>query len=208
MTLKDILGAPIEREEALDRIKSSKVAYEMFTEFSEKDQEDILGFIQGVKGLPILYDTFRKVGENISNKMIAWLTFLSSDEPEKMLRLVEAYPEFAECYHDIMEFRKKPEELITMFSEALIQMDRNTVRYMIEENQKELEEQQKKLEEQQQQIVDLRNVNKAQAARIAELEAALANKTSEDIPFLACFIMVYSYYFICYTIYRSKSENA
>ena len=345
MTLKDILGAPIEREEALDRIKSSKVAYEMFTEFSEKDQEDILGFIQGVKGLPILYDgfykyifdperhperlenflselfgqsvsieqvlakegnklseesslvvldiivrlsdgsivdvemekhgylftgersscymadmimrqynrvkaleqkefkfshmkpvylivlmekstkefkavaptyihrfeksfdsgvelnllsnltyisldTFRKVGENISNKMIAWLTFLSSDEPEKMLRLVEAYPEFAGCYHDIMEFRKKPEELITMFSEALIQMDRNTVRYMIEEQQKELEEQQKELEEQQkeleeqqkeleeqqQQIVDLRNVNKAQAARIAELEAALANK--------------------------------
>lgn len=36
-----------------------------------------------------------------------------------------------------------------MFSEALKIMDRNTVHYMIEEQQKELEEQQKKSEEQQ-----------------------------------------------------------
>lgn len=350
MTLREILGTPIDKEEALNRIKSSKIAYEIFKGFSEKNQEDILGFIQGVKGLPILYDgfykyvfdperhperledflselfgqkvsieqvlakegnklseesslvvldiivrlsdgsivdvemqkhgylftgersscymadmimrqynrvkaikqeefkfsdmkpvylivlmekstkefravaptyihrfeksfdsgvevnllsnltyisldTFREVGENISNKMVAWLTFLSSDEPEKMLQLVELYPEFVECYHDIMEFRKRPEELITMFSEALIQMDKNTVKYMIEEQQKELEENKKELEEnkkeleenrkeieenkkeleeKQRQIENLENVNEVQAARIAELEAALA----------------------------------
>ena len=331
MTLKSILGEPIERVEALERIKSSRSAYEIFARFSEHDQEDILGFIQGVKGLPILYDgfykyifdperhperledflsellgqkvcieqvlakegdklseegslvvldiivrlsdgsivdvemqkhgylftgersscymadmtmrqynrvkslerkefkfshmkpvyliilmekstkefkavaptyihrleksfdsgvrinllenltyisldTFREVSENVSNKLVAWLTFLSSDEPEKMLQLVEKYPEFVECYHDIMEFRKKPEELITMFSEALIQMDKNTVKYMIEEQQKELEENKKELEEQQKQIENLKNANEAQAARIAELEAALAEK--------------------------------
>ena len=343
MTLREILGTPIDREEALNRIKSSKIAYEIFKGFSKKNQEDILGFIQGVKGLPILYDgfykyvfdperhperledflselfgqkvsieqvlakegnklseesslvvldiivrlsdgsivdvemqkhgylftgersscymadmimrqynrvksleqnefkfshmkpvyliilmekstkefkvvaptyihrfeksfdsgveinllsnltyisldTFREVGENIGNKMVAWLTFLSSDEPEKMIQLVEKYPEFVECYHDIMEFRKRPEELITMFSEALIQMDKNTVKYMIEEqqkeleenkkeleeNKKELEENKKELEEKQRQIENLENVNEVQAARIAELEAALA----------------------------------
>ena len=63
----------------------------------------------------VCLDTFANVSENITNKTDAWLTFLSSDEPEDILRLVHQYPEFAECYHDITEFRKKPEELISMF---------------------------------------------------------------------------------------------
>ena len=94
----------------------------------------------------ISLDTFRDVRENISDKLVAWLTFLSSDRPEDMLRLVDKYPEFIECYRDIMRFRTNPEELITMFSEALIQMDKNTVKYMIEEQQKELEQKRQELE--------------------------------------------------------------
>ena len=96
----------------------------------------------------ISLDTFKSVSQNIDSSIEAWLTFLSSDEPEDIIKLVEKYPEFKQCYHDIIMFRKKPEELMTMFSEALIQMDKNTVKYMIEEQQKELEEQQKELEEQ------------------------------------------------------------
>jgi len=60
MTLKDILGEAISRKEALDVIKQSDFAYSKFCEFSEKNQEDILGFVQGNKGLPILYDGFYK----------------------------------------------------------------------------------------------------------------------------------------------------
>lgn len=344
MALNEILGETISREEALARVRASEAAYEEFCDLAEKDQNDILEFIQGVKGLPILYDgfykyvfdperhperledflselfgekvviervltkegnklaeegslvvmdiivrlsdgsivdvemqkhgymftgersscyisdmimrqynrikkkkrkkfrfnhmkpvylvvllenstpefktvaptyihrlenhfdsgvnikllsnltyisldTFRNVRENISNKMDAWLTFLSSDKPEDIIRLVEKYPEFREYYHDIVEFRTKPEELITMFSEALLEMDRNTVQYMIEEQQKELQEQQKELQEQQKElqeqqkeleekretIQDLKKKNDAQAMRIKELEAALAN---------------------------------
>lgn len=324
MTLKDILGDPISREEAIDIIRASESAFDEFCDLSEKDQEDILAFVQGNKGLPILYDgfykhvldpernperlegflselfgqeisieqvltkegnklveegslvvmdiivrladgsivdvemqkhgylftgersscylsdmimrqynrikkkkkkkfrfnhmkpvylvvlletstkefkavsphyihrlestfdsgvelnllsnltyisldTFSDVRENIDNKMDAWLTFLSSDKPEDMIELVEKYPEFLECYHDIVEFRRKPEELISMFSEALLEMDRNTVKYMIEEQQKELEENKKELEEKD-------KILKKQAARIAELEAALSSR--------------------------------
>ena len=39
-----------------------------------------------------------------------------------------------------------------MFSEALIQMDKNTVKYMIEEQQKELDEQRCALEEQRKEL--------------------------------------------------------
>lgn len=100
----------------------------------------------------ISLDTFRDVRENISNKLVAWLMFLSSDKAEDIVRLVDCYPEFAEYYRDIMEFRTKPEELITMFSEALIQMDKNTVQYMIEEQQKELEKKSQELEEAQEEL--------------------------------------------------------
>ena len=50
----------------------------------------------------------------------------------------------------------KPEELINMFSEALIQMDKNTVKYMIEEQQKELEQQRKELEDNRKELEDNR----------------------------------------------------
>ena len=48
--------------------------------------------------------------------------------------------------------RQKPGEVLHMFSEALKIMDRNTVNYMIEEQQKELEEKDKQLEQKNEQL--------------------------------------------------------
>ena len=121
----------------------------------------------------ISLDTFRDVGKNISNKMDAWLTFLSSDRPEDILRLVEKYPEFEDCYHDIIMFRKKPEELMRMFSEALLTMDKNTVNYMIEEQQKEIEQQKLILEEQKTAIEEQKAAIEEQKAAIEEQNAAI-----------------------------------
>lgn len=335
MTLKEILGEQISHQDALQIIKSSEMAYRLFLTFGEKEQEDIISFIQGNKGLPILYDgffkhvfdpekhperledflsevlgqevkieevlaregnklaeegtlvvmdiivrlsdgsivdvemqkigyaftgersscyisdmimrqynrikaqehkefkfchmkpvylvvlleksteeflavspvfmhrlqntfdsgvdlkllsnlvyisldTFGKVRDNICNRMVAWLTFLSSDKPEDMLQLVERYPEFLEYYQDIVEFRTKPEELITMFSEALIQMDKNTVQYMIEEQQKDLEKKRKELEESQKELEEsqkeLEESKKQIVAKDNEIQALMKEK--------------------------------
>ena len=78
---------------------------------------------------------FHKVVHNISNPLEAWLTFLSSDDPEQIVRLVNAYPEFLDCYQDIVKFRANPKELISMYSEALLILDRNTSQLMIEDMQ-------------------------------------------------------------------------
>lgn len=75
---------------------------------------------------------------NIDNKLQAWLTFFSSDEPADILKLINAYPEFCELYQEIAEFRTKPDELIYMYSEALAIADRNTIRLMIDDMQQEL----------------------------------------------------------------------
>ena len=46
-----------------------------------------------------------------------------------------------------MEYMREPEEVLDMFSEALRILDRNTVHYMIEEQQKQIEERDRQLEE-------------------------------------------------------------
>jgi chromosome segregation ATPase len=89
----------------------------------------------------ISLDTFKKRGYNkISNKLEAWLSFFTYEQPEEIISLVNSFPEFAALYKDIAEFRRKPEEVIGMFSEALRIMDHNTTKYMIEDLQRQYEE--------------------------------------------------------------------
>lgn len=87
----------------------------------------------------ISLDTFHMIGQNINSELDAWLTFLSSNNPKDILHLVQKYPKFENYYREISEFRKKPRELMSMFSKALLQMDKNTANYMIEEQAKEYE---------------------------------------------------------------------
>lgn len=86
----------------------------------------------------ISLDTFHFVVQNISTELEAWLTFLSSDQPSDILKLVNRFPKFKSYYADIAAFRQHPKALIYMFSEALTIMDRNTVKYMCEEQKKEI----------------------------------------------------------------------
>ena len=88
----------------------------------------------------ISLDPFRSVVQNIDTEQKAWLSFLTADDPDEIVRLVNAYPEFLPCYRDIISFRRRPKELITTFSDALREMDRNTKVYMVEQLAKEVQE--------------------------------------------------------------------
>ena len=96
-------------------------------------------------------DIFRKKRHNeaITNKVDAWLTFLSMDEPEEIVRLITAYPEFKPMYEDIYELCRNTERVIGMFSKELQMLDENTVQYMIDEMQDKIDEQQGKIDKQQ-----------------------------------------------------------
>ncbi len=87
----------------------------------------------------ISLDTFRSTVQNIDTEIAAWLTFLSKDDTESILSLIERYPQFLSCYQDIAAFRQNPEELINMFSEALYILDKNTERLMVDELRAEVE---------------------------------------------------------------------
>ena len=93
-------------------------------------------------------DEQRKSVKRRWNKREAWLTFLSTDEPEIIIELISQYPEFKEMYEEIYVMCQNVEKVMEMFSKELIQLDRNTVQYMIDEMQDTIDVQKEALEEQ------------------------------------------------------------
>ena len=85
-------------------------------------------------------DIFRQKQHNKSSitKLDAWLHFISNDDPEVILRVMEAYPQFRTYYEELYQMCLNVEELMNMFSEELRILDRNTTLLMIDEMQEEM----------------------------------------------------------------------
>ncbi len=86
-------------------------------------------------------DNFLRNRQNkpIKNKLDAWLLFLSTDEPEEIVRLIEGYPEFKRLYEKVYKICQNMETVMGIFSEELLELDRNTVQYMMDEMQEEID---------------------------------------------------------------------
>lgn len=99
-------------------------------------------------------DIFKKKMQNktITTVFEAWLTFLSEDDPEKMIQLIERYPEFKPMYETLYQMCQNMERVMELFSEELRQLDRNTVKYMIEQQQQELDQQAEIISKQKQEL--------------------------------------------------------
>ncbi|MCD8118264.1 MAG: Rpn family recombination-promoting nuclease/putative transposase [Lachnospiraceae bacterium] len=121
-------------------------------------------------------DIFREVLHNngIVNELEAWLTFLCEDEPEIIGGLIQQYPYFRELYHEVYKLCENLEDIMGYFSEALQEMDRNTVQYMIEEQQAKIEENQAELSLKDAKIEEQQTELARKDAKIAELERLLA----------------------------------
>ena len=86
----------------------------------------------------VVLDVFResKYAKDI-NELNAWLSLLTAQSVDDLAALVSDYPWMEAICKDMSEYMYDPEEVITMFSEALRMLDENTVHYMIDELQKE-----------------------------------------------------------------------
>ena len=110
--------------------------------------------------------------------------FLSMDEPEAVISIIEKYSDFKAMYGQIYEICRNIEEVMGMFSKELRELDRNTVQLMIDEMQEELnqvkrkveeekqkaEEERKKAERKEQELEETRQAYEKALKRIAELE--------------------------------------
>ena len=94
-------------------------------------------------------DLFRNNMQNkgIKNKMDVWLAFLSMDDLDRIIRLITEYPEFKAMYQQVYEICRNVEAFMGIFSEELRIMDRNTVKYMVDQMQEEIDSQRQKLEQ-------------------------------------------------------------
>ncbi len=125
----------------------------------------------------VALDVFRDLPyPKIRSEQTAWLSLLAAEKLEEAERLIEEYPWLEEIYQEIAMMRQKPEEVLGMFSDALKILDKNTVHYMIEEQQKEIEEQQKILAEQKGAIAEQEKAIAEQEKAIVEQEKAIAEQ--------------------------------
>ncbi len=136
------------------------------------------------KFIYITLDIFKKKqhneGERIHNRLEAWLTFFSRDEPVMILRLIEEYPEFRALYEDVFELCRNVEGLMEIFSKELLEMDRNTVKLMVDLMQEKIDKQEQVIQakdaELERKDAELEAVRQEMARRIAELEKKLAER--------------------------------
>ena len=117
--------------------------------------------------------------KNIEKRLDGWLTFLISDEPEDIIALIERYPDFKAMYEQIYEICRNIEQVMGMFSKELYELDRNTVRYMIdelqEEYQKQKEKNQKQKEENQRQREEIEYLKRQNECLMKEIEQIKRN---------------------------------
>ncbi len=121
--------------------------------FSTRSNTGIsLNMLQNYIFIPV--DIFLKKlhNEGIKNELDAWLTFLGCDEPEYIIRLIEEYPYFKPLYADLYEMCQNIERVMSMYSKELQVLDRNTVKYMIDELQEELDDMIEKLDDAHEQL--------------------------------------------------------
>ena len=128
----------------------------------------------------ISLDIFRSKMHNkkVTTLLEAWMIFLSVDDPDEIIRLITSFPQFKPMYETLYQMCRNVENIMGFFSEELREMDRNTVRYMIDELQKEVDVQNATIAENAAVIAENNAVIAEMNAAIAEKESLLAERDS------------------------------
>ena len=123
----------------------------------------------------IALDVFRKFAYyEDRSELSGWLSLLVTEDASEADALIPRYPWLRDIYEEIASYRNKPDEVITMYSEMLADLDRNTMRYMIDVQQEQIDAQQERIDAQQERI-------DAQQEQIAQKNHALDEAQSEII---------------------------
>ena len=122
-------------------------------------------------------DIYFKIHQNntIENEMDAWLMFLGTDDPDRILQLLDQYPWFEDLYRDLYTACRNTERVMGMFSEELKILDRNTVQYMIDEMEEQIKEQGRQLKEKELQLESQKNQIKDQKNQLERQKSILTN---------------------------------
>ena len=128
----------------------------------------------------VALDVFREIPYSKDrSERNAWIGLLATESVDAAELLIRDYPWLAEIYEEIAGYMRNPEEVLTMFSDALKILDNNTVQYMIEEQAQKLEEQLRQLDAQTQLLDEQGRQLDEQALQLAAKDQQLKNKDEQ-----------------------------
>ena len=93
---------------------------------------------------------------------LKFLSLFVAETPQEIDRLIEIFPDLESVRQDINEYLERPGEVLSMFSEALRILDRNTAELMVDRMKDE--------------IVDLKEQNDELTKQIDGLQVQLQQK--------------------------------
>ena len=103
-------------------------------------------------------DITQSGNELLHNRLEEWLMFLSVDEPELIMLLINYRPYFRDLYDDIYEMCLNTERLMNMYSKILAEYDQNTMIYMIDVMKAEIDSQKAEIEQKDAEIERLKKL--------------------------------------------------
>ena len=126
----------------------------------------------------ISLDVFRKIpySEIKKNEQAAWLFLLSMNSPEDAERLTQDFPCMEPIFQEIASLRKRPEEVLSMWSEALPMLDENSLKYRVEELSEELDNLNGTVQDLNKKLEQSQKETQVALTRVKELEHLLASK--------------------------------
>ena len=114
-----------------------------------------------------------------NNRVTAWLSLLATRNVDDLTEILAVYPWLEAIYQDMASYLHKPEEVLTMFSDALKILDHNTVQYMIDEMQNTIDDQKAQLSDMHSQLDDKNSQLADKDSQLTDMHSQLADKDSQ-----------------------------
>ena len=123
------------------------------------------------------YDSTQYNDKDVTEKMkldrLKYLSLFVAETPQEIEQLIGIFPDLEGVRRDISEYMERPEEVFSMFSEALRILDRNTAELMVDRMKDEMDKLRVLSEEKDAEIKERDNKIEEKNAEIARLKRQL-----------------------------------
>lgn len=121
--------------------------------FEQRSESEVrLELLQKYIFIPLDIYLKKRGNKDIRSRLEAWLVFWGSDDPEDIVRLIETYPDFMAMYAQIYDICRNVENAMRLFSEELEMLDKNMVKYMMDEMQEVIDRRKEELNQKREEL--------------------------------------------------------
>ena len=115
----------------------------------------------------------KQVTEKMKLDRLKYLSLFVAETPEEIEQLIRIFPDLESVRLDINEYLERPKEVLSMFSEALRILDRNTAELMVDRMKDEIDELKVQAEENRARLEEKDSQLEEKDAEIARLKMLL-----------------------------------